>query len=209
MSAAPSLLHSHSSSLHIYPSLSFSLSPPLPLLHVSPSYCAYCFCCSCKWHIVYLQNLRFFLRSLLCFCLSLSLVYFVSASLSLLIFLFAFWARLLRLCLPHNTTCHTSGVVQPRLRPYPPTPQPVAAFDLLPLIYLCAARHSQYFIFVHSLRLSFFLAALRPFSSAFIKKAQNHLTQTQTACCEQHTSPFRLCSLSQGAGKGGRGSQGL
>lgn len=121
-------------------------------------------------------------------------VSFSAASLPLLILLFAFGARLL-CCVCHNTTCHTSShVVQHRLRPplTPPSllprPLPVAAFDLLPLIYLCAARHSQYFIFAHGLRLSFHprLIPLTLFlvlnQGLYIRKAQNHLRATHFPC---------------------------
>lgn len=113
---------------------------------------------------------------------------FSAASLPLLILLFAFRARLL-CCICHNTTCHTSShVVQHRLRPplTSPPPPPVAAFDLLPLIYLCTARHSQYFIFAHGLRRSFpsLSSSLLPVlnQGLFIETAQNHLRATHFPC---------------------------
>lgn len=99
-----------------------------------------------------------------------------------------FGARLL-CCICHNTTCHTSShVVQHRLRPplTSPPPPPVAAFDLLPLIYLCTARHSQYFIFAHGLRRSFpsLFSSLLPVlnQGLFIETAQNHLRATHFPC---------------------------
>lgn len=97
MSADPSLFHCHSLFLSFTPPLSFSLSLPpfFLLLHVAPSYYSYCFCFTCKCHIVYLLNLRFFrplllhflplTPSLSLFLLSLSLYHllFSSASASL------------------------------------------------------------------------------------------------------------------------------
>lgn len=110
----------------------------MPATYVARSACCCCCCLRLKCcHIVYLLNLRFF-RPLLCYtpppwpicCLP-------------------FGARLLCVCV--HTTCSPPvqhlGACSFCFRCCCCCCQPVAAFDLLPLIYLCAARHNQYFIF--------------------------------------------------------------